>query len=170
MRNISLDISKLGLVVGNVIDLQLINSVGNVMSSNAGYALDESITLDSDIFIYALQESDSINHISFYRLTLPNLLSFTFTLPSSTTDKPHDLFSLLSIGCFKGIIEIYRETSKLQDKFIEKLEIYFSGKNPHFSSAESDLVELYEYYGNEIIKTQNTIDIVRSMDEYLATI
>ena len=170
MRRVSLDISKLGLIVGDVIKLQLTDSVGKLMTSTVGFSLDVSITLDNNIFTYDLLESNNVNRISYYKLTLPNLLTFNFTLPSCIDGKPHDLLSLLSIGCFRDIIQIDGNAVKLDCKFIEKLNLYFTGENPHFNSTEYDLVKLYEYYAENVIDSISTIDIIKLMDIYLSTI
>jgi|LGOV01.1.fsa_nt_gb hypothetical protein len=166
MRKVSLDISKLGLIVNDVIKLQLINTVGGLLISTSGYFLDKDITLASATFEYDLLQSEDINQISTYKLTLPNALEFTFNLPSDDENQTHDLLSLLRIGCYTGIVK----DGELDSKFIEKLNLYFTGENPHFSTTEKDLVNLYEYYADEIIDTTSTIDIVRKMDKYLATI
>lgn len=170
MRKVSLVIAKLGLSVNDVIKLQLVDTVGNILVSGTGYALDASITLDSDTFEYDLLESENINHLSRYKLTLPNLLEFNFTLPYSFENKTHDLLSLLSIGCFDGIVRRDGDEAYLDGEFLEKLNLYFTGENPHFSATEKDLVNLYEYYADEVISTENTIDVIQLMDEYLATL
>ena len=170
MRMVSLQIAKLGLSVGDVIKIQLVDSVGNIMVSSTGYALDAEITLDDEIFLYNLQDNDAVNRLSHYRLTLPNLLTFTFTVPYSYENTNHDLLSLLNIGCFHGIIIKIGNTIELDKIFLEKLDLYFTGENPHFSPAQKDLVTLYEYYADEVLETTTTIDIMQLMDNYLATL
>jgi len=170
MRRVSLAITKLGLSVDDVVKLQLVDTIGNLMVSSTGYSLDESITLTTDTFEYNLLESEDINQISYYKLTLPNLLEFNFTLPYSFENATHDLLSLLSIGCFAGIVSRDGNDTRLDDEFLEKLNLYFTGENPHFNNTERDLVKLYEYYADEVKDTANTIDVMQMMDEYLATL
>ena len=169
MRTVSLEIVSLGLKVGDTILLELVDSVGNTLVSTSGYALKVSIELSTDTFTYDLLETQNINQLSYYKLTLPNTLSFNFTIPNASDDA-HDLLSLLSIGCFDGIIKEDGNRTRLDSRFLEKLNLYFTGENPHFNNTEQDLVNLYEYYADEIKETINTIDIMRLMDEYLATI
>lgn len=169
MRTVTLNISKLGLVITNTINLQLVDSVGNIYVSPSGYALDEDIVLDNAVFSKELPISSEMLIISYYKLTLPNSLYFNFQVPSTSLyDAPHDLLSLLSIGCVDGIID--KHEKKLEADFVEKLELYFTGENPHFSAVQKDVVNLFEYYADEIKDGDSTIDIMQMMDEYLATI
>lgn len=168
MRTVTLDISKFGLIVGDTIKLQLINSVGGICASKSGYTLDATIVLDSTTFEIELLESEYIDMISFYQITLPNTLKFNFTVPSSFENTPHDLLSLLQLACYKGIINI--EENKLEESFVEKLDLFFTGENPHFTNTQKDVVNLYIYYADKVIDTTSTIDIMQMMDEYLATL
>lgn len=168
MREVTLDIAKLGLIVGDAIKLQLVNSVGNVCMASSGYFLDTAITLSSTIFTIELLENEFVNMRSSYKLTLSNGISFNFNVPYSAQNSPHDLLSLLQLGCYEGIID--KAKNSLDENFVQKLDLYFSGENPHFSKTELDVVRLYEYYANEVIDTTSTIDIMQMMDEYLATI
>ncbi|MDQ7067750.1 MAG: hypothetical protein Q9M40_07145 [Sulfurimonas sp.] len=171
MRTVTLTIAKLGLSIENTITLQLVDSLGNVIIDNTGYFLDETIVLDTDIFQIELKENNYINILSTYKLTLPNGLNFNFKVHTSFANTPHDLISLLQIACYAGIVEIKNEDEiSLSASFVEKLNIYFTGENPYFTNTEKDLVNLYEYYADEIKYTTSTIDIVRLMDEYLATL
>jgi hypothetical protein len=122
MRTVTLDITKFGLIVGDTINIQLINSVGNICTSNSGYSLDATIVLDNTIFTIELLESEFINILSSYQLTLPNTLKFNFTVPYSFKNTPHDLLSLLKFACYKGIINV--ENKKIEESYVEKLEIY----------------------------------------------
>ena len=161
MRVVSLQISKLFLSVNDKIRIQLVNSVGDVLVSRAGYYVDVEHTLDSDIFEIPLKENEHIEVLSTYKLIIENGVEFNFTVPYSFDAKPHDLFSLLNIGCFKNMVNA---------DFAKKLELYFTSQEPHFTNKERYLVELYEYYADEVIDGTSTIDIARAMDEYLATI
>ncbi|MCX6076015.1 MAG: hypothetical protein NTW78_03920 [Campylobacterales bacterium] len=166
MRTVTLNIAKFGLVIGNTIKLQLINSVGGLLLSNSGYMLDSTTILDSKIFEIPLLENEHIDTLSNYKLTLPNNLNFLFKVPSSFENISHDMLSLMRIGCTKNIIDI--DTKTLDSSFVEKLDIYFSGENPYFTKAQKDVVELYSYYADEILNTQSTIDIMQMMDMYLS--
>jgi len=168
MREVTLNIAKLGLNVGDVIKLQLINSVGGACMSSSGYFLDLTATLQSTTFTIDLLENEFVNMCSSYKLTLPNGISFNFSVLYSAQNSPHDLLSLLQLGCYGGIID--KAKNSLDENFVQKLDLYFSGENPHFTKTELDVVRLYEYYANEIIDTTSTIDIMQMMDEYLATI
>lgn len=168
MREVTLDIAKLGLIVGDVLKIQLIDSVGNVCIANSGYMLDTPITLSSTTLSVELLESSYINMLSFYKITLPSGLKFKFNVPFSFEGTPHDMLSLLQLGCYEGIID--KANSTLSENFVAKLDLYFSGENPYFTKTELDVVRLYEYYANEVIDTTSTIDIMQMMDEYLATI
>jgi len=170
MRIVSLPIAKLGLIVGDVIKLELVDSVGNLMVSSSGYALNASITLDATTFEYSLLESESISQLSNYRLTLPNSLTFNFQVPYSFENANHDLLSLLQVGCFYGIVTKDGDNVILDEKFIKKIELYLTNKNPHFTDTEKSIISLYEYYADEVLITENTIDIIRLMDIYLSKI
>ena len=168
MRRVTLVIKKLGLVVGDTIDIKLINSVGGLLLSNSGYMLDKEVTLSSELFYFYFLENEHIDSLSSYQITLPSSLIFTFKVPVSNTNIPHDILSLLRLGCTKGIIDT---TSKTLDiDFVKKLDIYFTGGNPYFTSTQRDVVALYDYYADEVIDTNSTIDVMQMMDEYLATI
>lgn len=168
MREVTLDIAKLGLIVGNAIKIKLINSVGGACMSSSGYFLDTTIILTTPTLTIELLENKYIDMLTFYQLTIPNGLKFNFSVPFSLEGTPHDLMSLLQLGCYEGIID--QTTSTLAENFIAKLDLYFSGENPHFTKTELDVVRLYEYYANEVIDTTSTIDVMQMMDEYLATI
>lgn len=168
MREVTLTIAKLGLNVGDVIKLQLIDSVGNVCMANTGYKLDETITLSTPTLNTELLENSYISMLSFYRITLPNGLKFKFSVPFNFEGVPHDMLSLLQLGCYKGIIDQINGT--LTKDFVAKLDLYFTGENPHFTKVELDIVRLYEYYADDVYGTTSTIDIMQMMDEYLATI
>jgi len=168
MRNITLVIEKLGLTVGDEIGIKLVNSVGSILLSNSGYMLDKKIILSSETFEIEVLENEHIDSLSSYQITLPNTLSFTFKVPVSHSNTPHDILSLLRLGCIKGIIDTKYKT--LDDDFIKKLEIYFTGENPYFTNTQREIFELYTYYANEVIDTTSTIDVMQIMDEYLTTI
>lgn len=168
MREVTLTISKLGLHVGDVIKLKLIDSVGNACMSSSGYSLDSTVTLSTAIFTTELLENSYINKKSTYQIMLPSGVKFNFSVPYSLQNRPHDMLSLLQLGCYEGIIN--RANNSLDENFIQKLDLYFSGENPHFTQTELDVVRLYEYYADEIVETVSTIDIMQMMDEYLATI
>jgi hypothetical protein len=169
MRKVVLNIAKLGLVAGNVIKIQLVNSVGAVTISPMGYSFDSSFTLSSALFEVDLLENEAIPTLSSYKITLPNTLSFTFNVPFSYNyTEPHDLVSLLNIGCVHGLID--QDTKTLDEDFVSKINLYFTGENPHFSEVQKNIMKLYEYYANEVIDTTYTIDVIELMDAYLSTL
>jgi len=168
MRNVTLVIEKLGLNVGDTIDITLVNSVGNLLLSNSGYMLDEKITLSSETFEIDILENEHIDSISSYQITLANNLSFTFNVPISKNNIPHDLLSLLRIGCVSEVIDKY--TKELDSDFVKKINLYFTGENPYFSDTQKDVIKLYEYYADEIIDTDSTIDVIQMIDNSLAKI
>ena len=172
MRIVNANISKLGLKIDDTIKVQLLNTIGKPHMTLDGYSLDEDIVIANDTLELSLMENDNIDSISFYKITIPSGFEFTFTVPiSPTSDNPkHDLISLLSIGCFDEIIDIENQSKLLNPNFLEKLNLYFTGENPYFTDNEKSLIELYEYYADNIKGTESTIDIVQMMDEYLATI
>lgn len=169
MRKVVLTISKLGLAIGDIVNIKLVDSVGRVYVSPFGYQKDENITIASSVLEIDLLENDLIPNITSYKITLPNALNFTFRVTSSTgTLESHDLISLFNIGCVHGVIDTFSHT--LDADFVEKLNHYFTGENPHFTAAQKDIVALYEYYANEIIDTTITIDVIEMMDTYLSTL
>lgn len=172
VRTVIAPISKLGLNLNDTITVALISSVGKPLLTNDGYFYSENIEILSDTLTLNLRENDTIENISEYRLTTPKEFSFSFRVPSSPVldDTPHDLISLLNIGCYKEIIEIYENKATLHPKFLSKLDIFFTGENPYFTDQEKSLVDLYEYYADNVISMDSTIDVVRMMDEHLATI
>ena len=168
MRTVALDISKFRLNVGDTINIKLIDSVGNDCISSNGYFLNEDIVLDDSVFSIELLENENINIITNYKLTLPSKLHFNFQVPYSQNDTVHDLLSLLRIGCISEVID--KHTKQLDSKFVEKLNLFFTGENPHFSAMQKEVVKLYEYYADEIIEEERTIDVIEMIDNYLATI
>jgi len=160
MRKVVLNISKLGLVIGNIVNIKLIDSVGNIYVSPSGYAKDLNITLSADLLEIDLLENELIPYLTNYKITLPNALHFNFKVPLShkALVESHDLLSLLSLGCVYGIID--QGSNSLDAGFIEKLNLYFTGENPHFSATQKDVVRLYEYYADEVIATNYTIDVI----------
>lgn len=168
MRKVALTISKLGLIIGDIVNIKLIDSVGRIYVSPAGYQKDENITITSAVLEIDLLENDLIRNITSYKITLPSKVNFTFRVPSSVSLESHDLISLFSIGCVYGVIDTFTHT--LDADFVEKLNDYFTGENPHFTAAQKDIVALYEYYANEIIDTTTTIDVIEMMDTYLSTL
>jgi hypothetical protein len=172
VRTVSANISKLGLNIGDTIKVQLLNSIGKPALSSDGYFYDKDISIDSDILSLTLKENDTIHTKTFYKITTQAGFEFSFEiLTSLLEDNPtHDLISLLYIGCFENIVYIKNNEKLLSDSFLQKLESYFTGENPHFTNAEKSLIDLYEYYADEVIGTDTTIDIIQMMDEYLATL
>ncbi len=168
MRKVQLTASKLGLIVGDSLSVRLVDTVGNKLVSPMGYLFDETITVSSNVVELELMENDLIPGISNYKLTLPSGLNFNFKVPVSDTTVPHELTSLLSIGCVYGVIDI--DGGRLDERFVQKLDLFFSGENPHFSDAQKDVVRLYTYYADSVYGGTSTIDVMRMMDEYLASI
>lgn len=169
MRKVALAIAKLGINVGNKITIKLVDSVGKNTTSTFGYTCNQEITVANAIEEIELLENEFIPHLTNYKIILQSGLEFTFTVPYSTENPtPHDLISLLSIGCVYGIIDTNER--RLDDKFVEKINLYFTGENPHFTDAQKDVMNLYEYYANEVIDTTYTIDVIQMMDEYLSTL
>jgi len=165
MRTVTLDISKLGLVVGDAIKVQLVNSIGKLLLSSSGYMLDSTTITTANIFEISLLENEYIDSISNYKIILPSTISFTFKVPVSQENNPHDLLSLMRIGNTKDIIN--EDTKSLDSEFVKKLDLYFSGENPHFNKTQKNVVELYSYYADNVLKTTSTIDVMQLMDEYL---
>lgn len=169
MRKVALPIAKLNITVGDKITIKLVDSVGKDTVSAYGYTYNKEITVANTIEEIELLENDLIPHITNYKLILASGLEFTFTVPYSTKNPtPHNLISLLNIGCVYGIIDVYER--RLADQFVEKLNLYFTGENPHFTPSQKDVVVLYEYYANEVIDTPYAIDVIQMMDEYLSTL
>jgi len=167
LRDVTLDISLIGLSVGDTITLMLMDSVGNKYSD--ANAIDETITLNSSLFTKTLPENESFKALTHYKITLESGIYYNFELHlSDSSTKPHDLYPLLSFGCIASILNKY--TQKLENEFVNKLDIYFSGGVPHFNIHQQDVVTLYEYYADSVIDKDYTIDIIRLMDEYLSTI
>lgn len=172
MRTVSANISKLGLNINDTIKVQLLNSIGKPCLSNDGYFYHKDIVITSDTLKLTLKENDTISSKSFYKITTNNGVEFSFELLSSAfdTNPTHDLISLLKIGCFENIVYLKNNEKLLNSTFLKKLELYFTGENPHFTNTEKALVDLYEYYADEVIETDSTIDIIQMMDEYLGTL
>lgn len=174
MRSVTTPIAKLGLQIGDAITLKLVDSVGVVCVAPNGYALDEAITMGAEVWTISLLENDAIPMMTQYKLGLPNGVHFNFTVPGdSYDDAPHDLTPLLQLGCTDDVIDPY--TGELADDFKEQLDIYYLGGNPHFNWIQKELTAMYEYYADNIYNVepaqmQSTIDIMRMMDEYLATL
>lgn len=170
MRDVTLGISLIGLNVGDVIKLELVDSMGNLCTrASDGYGVDETITLSNTVFSKTLLENEAMDVLSHYKITLENGIYYNFELRlSDSSSAPHDLYSLLQFGCVASIINKY--TKKLENSFLKKLDVYFSGGNAHFNVREQDVVTLYEYYADNVISTTSTIDVIRLMDAYLSTL
>lgn len=170
MRDVTLDISLIGLSVGDTVTLTLVDSMGNQCTyASDGYTINESITLDSQLFTKTLLENEALEALTHYKITLDSGIYYNFELHlSDSSAAAHDLYPLLTFGCIASIINKY--TQKLDNDFVKKLDVYFGGGNAHFSVQQQDVVRLYEYYADNVINTNYTIDIIRLMDEYLATI
>ncbi len=170
MRDVTLDIALIGLTVGDVITLELVDSMGNVYTRESdGYSVNETITLDAQIFQKTLEETSAFELLTHYKITLSSGIYYNFELPiSDTSSAAHDLYPLLKFGCIASILNKY--TNKLDNAFVKKLDVYFSVGNPHFSLQQQDVVTLYEYYADNIIDTTSTIDVMRLMDSYLSTL
>lgn len=170
MRTVSCPIAKLGLSIGDVVHLSLVNSVGATIMTRQGFSLDSEITINSDTFSIELLENDAIDELSKYKLALPNGFHFSFTLHSSFEDTPHDLIYLLRSGCYEGIIIETKDGIELDHKFLKKLDAYFFGEKLYLTQVEKDIIKLYAYYADEVFSKGSTIDIMRMMDNYLANI
>lgn len=168
MREVTLTIAKLGLIVGNTIEIKLVNSIGNPLISASGYFLNKKIVLSSEIFEISLLENEHIDTISNYKLTLPNNTSFTFKVPMSNETVPHEMLSLMRIGCVKEIFD--EDLNCISLAFQEKLEQFFLGNKNVLTKEQQDIEKLYEYYADSVIDTESTIDVMKMMDNCLSTI
>lgn len=169
MRKVALKLESLGIAIGDTITVKLVDSVGKDTMSTFGYSCNKVIITANPNEEIELLENEFIPHITNYKLILKSGLEFTFNVPCSAENlHPHDLISLLNIGCVYGIID--SNDRKLDDGFIEKLNLYFTGENPHFTEAQSDVVRLYEYYADNVIHTPYTIDVIWMMDSYLSSL
>lgn len=168
MRNVLLAISKFGLSVGNSVTIQLVDRLGNIYVSPRGFSINQSFTLADSTLSVALEESENILQETHYKLILPSGAEFTFRVPFSEENTPHDMAALMQIGCVDDVLDRY--TGVLCDEMLEKLDLYFLGKNPRFSATQRDVVKLYEYYADEVIDTQATIDVTEMIDIYLSQI
>lgn len=167
MRTVATDISNFGLVIGDTVTLQLIDSVGNVCVPPFTYTLDETITLTTDTFSKALTENALIPMTTYYRLTLPDESQYIFTVPRSPdgTDTVYDLSALVRIGCFKDVIN--HSTGAIDDRFLERFEDYLTGGPSDFDGVEMNVVGLYTFYADNVFGTGRTADAMQKLDEYL---
>lgn len=165
MREIYAKHESFGLKSGDIVTVHLLNSVG--MVSNLHYDIQEEVTCGSDALTFSVVENDKIAFESYYKITLPNTLTFTFTVQTSEQTVPHELKSLTTMGCFE---ELFKD-EKLIDSFTEKLELFFTGENPHFTTKEQRLFELYAFYADEVISDGvATVDVATKMDTYLSSV
>lgn len=168
MREIVLDIAKLGLNVADEINITLVDSVGNKYITDDGYSLDKNYVISNPIFKTLLYENDLISSDTHYKLSIPSSLTFNFKLNKDIENISHDLYYLLKMGCVKSIFDTSSPTLQLDKKFVENLNRYFTGEIPHFTSTQQAVVDMYEYYANEIIDTQRTIDVLKLIDNLLS--
>jgi len=163
VRQVYAKLESLGLSAGEIVTIHLCNSVG--VPSNSIFSLDENITCGDSSLQIELLENEKIQFESYYELTLLNGLAFTFRVPVSENTKPHELTSLMKMGCYEGIVK----NGVLDSRFKEKLNLFFTGEIPRFSSVEQSLADMYIFYADEVYEDGvATIDVVRKMDEYLA--
>ncbi len=163
MRTVYAKLDSLGLSAGDEVTIHLCNSVG--ISVNALFSLPSIVVCDDSLFRVSLLENKKIQFESYYKLTLPSELHFTFRVPVSFENRPHELTSLMKMGCHSQTVT----QEGLHPDFIEKLDFYFIGKESHFTNAQQDLVDMYIFYANSVVDDDiGTIDIVQKMDEYLA--
>lgn len=168
MRKISLDASLLNLNSGDVINVELVDSVGNQCYAKNGFTIKEDFTISDSILELELLENIYVGKISSYKLTLATSLTFYFSVPYRVEEISHDFISLLQISCVKGIIN--QESKELDDDFVKKLNLYFTGKNPHFSATQKEVVMMYEYYADKVKDTPATVDVMEMMDSYLSSL
>ena len=169
MRKIYLEVARLNLVNGDTVKIELLNSVGNPLTTNSAYSFSQDITIDSDVLELELLENTLIDSYSFYKLSISADIYFNFKLPHNDNNIPHELTSLLTIGCVKGVINMSQDVKKLDDDFVKKLEFYFTGENSHFTPTQREIVEIYEYYANNIIENNGlTIDVAEAIDMALS--
>jgi len=168
LRDVTLDISLIGLNVGDAITLTLVDSMGQEYTRSA-HAINETITLNSTLFTKSLLENKAIKACTHYKLTLESGIYYNFELHlSDSSTAAHDLYPLLYFGCVASIIN--KNTQKLDDDFVKKIDVYFAGGEAHFNERQQDVVTLYEYYADNVIDKNYTIDIIRLIDKYIATI
>ena len=171
MRTIRLDITKFGLSVGDIVNLQLIDSMGNQAMSNSGYTINENISLDTQVFEKELLESDKIYTLSSYKLTLPNKYTFKFRLPSDNDNMAHDLIALLMYSCFSQIIDYSNPNNPIiNTNFVQRLDSLWSGNTEQFSANEETFINVFYHYANEVQVTDATVDIARALDVLLARV
>jgi len=170
LRDVTIDISLIGLNVGDEITLMLVDSMGNqYVRASDGYTVNENIILNSSLFKKTLLENEALEALTHYKITLTSGIYYNFELHlSDSSTASHDIYPLISFGCIDSIINKY--TQKLDNDFVKKLDVYFSGGEAHFNVQQQDVVTLYEYYADNVIGTDYTIDVIRLMDEYLSTI
>lgn len=165
MREVYAKLGQFGLNAGDSVKIHLLNSVGDVC--NMVYSINETVVCGDDSLRVSLLENERIPFESHYQITLPNTLSFTFHLPISSDNLLHDLMSLVRMGCY----EEFFIDGKLIPSFIEKLELFFTGENPHFTNKEQSLLNMYIFYADEVIDDGvATVDVALSMDDCLASI
>lgn len=164
MREVYAKCENLGLNDGDVVTVHLLNSVGAV--SNLIYAIPTEFICENDSLTLTLLENEKIPFESYYKITLPTTLSFTFSVPVLPENTPHELSSFINIGCFN---EFFRD-GKLVDSFVEKLELFFTGENPHFTNKERRLVAVYVFYADKVIGNNvATVDVAMAVDAFLAS-
>ena len=170
MRTVSFPIAKLGLSIGDTITIKLVDSVGNIYVDASGYTLSEAFTLDSATFEYTLMETDTMLLDAKYKLVLPSGIEFSFKIFKSSETLAHDLISLLHIACYKDVISVIDGETQLDTKFLRELDLYFLGKSYFFTPTQQSLVNLYEYYADNVYGTSSTVDVVAMMDKHLTQI
>lgn len=169
MRKIYVDMENIGLSNGDVVTIELLNSVGLACTTESFFSLNAQYTISDSVLEVELLENDKIKTDTHYKITLPNESCFTFVLPSSSEDDnpPHELTSLIKMGCFQNIVK----DDVLNTEFVEKLNLYFTGENPHFTHSEQSLVDMYIFYADKVFEDGlSTIDITELMDEHMARI
>ncbi len=170
MRNVVFYASKLNLVIGSTINITLIDSIGRACTTPSGYALNSDIVVASERMEIPLMPNELTTFSTQYKITLGNGTRFYFTVPSAPFGEtlPHDMLALLRIGCTREIID--HASGELDEKFLQKLGAFFMGMDAHFTPTQEDVVALYVYYADNVLTETATIDIMKKMDLFLATI
>ena len=173
MRNISIDVSKLGLSEDDTINISLIDSIGKPYFSNDMYSFNQTITIGTQTLVTLnVKENDTFLISTNYKLTIKEN-EFLFTVPSGNIIdiKPLDIITLIKIGCYKTVATHDKNNNIVFDSnFFKKLDSYLGGENVRFTAEEKSVFDLYVYFADNVFYSEGTNDFLRDMDEQLSKI
>lgn len=170
LRKVEANIDSLGLSIGDVVTITLLNVIGKPVSfieDGKLISCNKQITIDNKILSLELWENDNSNSTTYYQLTV-NDINYNFTVPKGTGT--HDLMSLFQTICTDEVYYIFNGQISFETQFIEKIKKYFDGEEPYFTKNQKEVFEQFIYFADNVYGTDRTIDKIEMLNIYLGSL